>query len=229
VVLGLHEEEVITPLWDFEGINEARRELLMAPFQFDDLVAVIKSEVRNVRFKKETRSHEAKGSWRPAFWFDVGMSTFDRFFNSPYGYRGQYFACPENGLRKNALLITSLIDVLLVAVAGDPKVCSEIHRSLTSTHAKIWIEESQHDPRTPDLIVEIRVAEWERFARAIRERLDAGDSSLTAKEVDRIYGARAPVGTTLKVMGAWVAQNGELNAVPLKLHRAEEIKAYGLS
>ena len=88
MVLGLHEEEVITPLWDFEGINEARRELLMAPFQFDDLVAVIKSEVRNVRFKKETGSHEAKGSWRPAFWLDVGMSTFDRFFIVPTATAG---------------------------------------------------------------------------------------------------------------------------------------------
>ncbi|MES4785395.1 MAG: hypothetical protein C4294_05755 [Nitrospiraceae bacterium] len=63
----------------------------------------------------------------------------------------------------------------------------------------------------------------------MRHRLDAGDSSLTPKEVDRIYDVRAPLGTTLKVMGAWVDRNGELKVVASKLRRAEEIKAYGLS
>lgn len=220
---------MIKPLWDFKGINDARREILIAPFEFADLVGVMKKAVRNVRFKREAGSHEAKGSWRPIFWFDVAESTFDRFFNSPYGYRGQYLASPENGREKNGLLITSLIDVLLMSVHEKPQFLSAIRRSLASPHAKIWIDEDQHNPRTPELIVEIRVAEWERSASAMRHRLDAGDSSLTPKEVDRIYDVRAPLGTTLKVMGAWVDRNGELKVVASKLRRAEEIKAYGLS
>ena len=79
------------------------------------------------------------------------------------------------------------------------------------------------------MIVEIRVPDWEIAAKAIRERLNAGDSTLTPKEVDRIFGVRAPVGRTLKVIGAWVGPDGEFGVVPSKLRRGEDIKAYGLS
>jgi len=201
----------------------------MTPFHFVDLVGIIKSEVRNIRFKKEPGTHEAKGSWRPIFWFDVVDSTFDRFFNSPYGYRAQYLADPQNGRDKNAILIAALVDILTASVRGDPQFVQRIRLSLGSPHAKIWIEEDQHNPRTPDLIVEIRVREWELAAKAMHERLNAGDSTITPKEVDRIFGVRAPVGRTLKVMGAWIGPEGELRVIPSKLRRAEDLQAYGMS
>ena len=228
-LVGPLEEKVTTPLWDFEGISPERRELLRVHFDFRELADRIKHEARNIRFKKEPGTHEAKGSWRPIFWFDVANCTFDRFFNSPYGYRAQYLADPENGKKQNAELIVALAEVLIASVHGEPQFLQQIRLSLASPHAKIWIEEDQHNPRTPELIIEIRVPEWEKAARAIHARLRAGDSSLKPKEVDRIFGVRAPVGTTLKVMGAWVGRDGQLGVVPSKLQRAEDIKAYGLS
>lgn len=216
------------PLWDFAGVNAERRELLMAPFDFGDLVDVIAGEAQNIRFKQEKGTHTAKGSWRPIFWFDVSGTTFDRFFNSPYGYRAQYLADLQNGREKNDVLIAALIDILVRTVRGDPHL-DQIRLSLASPHAKIWIEEDQHNPRTPKLIVEICVSAWEVAAKSIYERLTAGDPGLTPKEVDRIFGVRAPMGKTLKVMGAWVAPNGELGLVPSKFRRAEDIKAYGVS
>jgi hypothetical protein len=223
------EGKVTTPLWDFEGISAERREFLKAPFDFGDLVGIITSEAWNIRFKKEPGTHEAKGSWRPIFWFDIAESTFDRFFNSPHGYRAQYLADPQNGTERNAVLIAALVDLLTTSVGGEPQFLQQIRLSLSSFHAKIWIEEDQHNPKTPELIVEIRVPEWETAAKAIRERLNAGDSTLTPKEVDRIFGVRAPMGRTLKVMGAWVSPDGELGVVPSKLRRAEDIKTYGVS
>ena len=220
---------MVKPIWDFASISAERRELLVAPFDFEDLVTTIAHEARNFRFKKEKGTHEAKGSWRAIFWFDVSDATFDRFFNSPYGYRAQYVADPQNGREKNAILIEALIDLLTRSVHGDAEFLRQIRLSLASPHAKIWIEEDQHSPRMPELIIEICMPEWVAAAKSIHERLTAGDSNLTTKEVDRIFGVRAPVGTTLKVMGAWVAPNGELGLVASKLRRAEDIKAYGVS
>lgn len=217
------------PIWDFENIGAERRELLIAPFDFDDLVTTIANEARNIRFKKEKGTHEAKGSWRALFWFDVTGTTFDRVFNSPYGYRAQYVIDPLNGREKNAVLIAALIDSLACSVQGDAQLLGRIRLSLASPHAKIWIEEDQHCPRTPELIIEICMSEWVKAAKSIHDRLIASDFNLTTKEVDRIYGVRAPVGPTLKVMGAWIAPNGELELASSKLKREEDIRAYGVS
>lgn len=163
------------------------------------------------------------------FRFDISCQTFDVFFNSPYGYRGQYLFDPVEGTKKNCQLIAALSDKLLARTSEAAECLAQMRCSLASEHAKVWIEEEQHNPRTPELVVEIRVPEWEAAATAAHKRMRAGDSTLTAKEVDRIYGVRAPVGRTLKVMGAWIGTDGALGAVPSKLRRAEEIRAYGVS
>lgn len=84
-------------------------------------------------------------------------------------------------------------------------------------------------PADPVLVVEIHVPAWESGARAVRARLDAHDSTLTPKEVERIFGVRAPSGKILKVMGAWVGPDGSFFMVPSKLHRADEITEFGVS
>lgn len=220
---------MVKPIWDFASISAKRRDLLIAPFDFEDLVTSIAHEARNIRFKKEKGTHEAKGSWRAIFLFDVSGATFDRFFNSPYGYRAQYVADPQIGREKNAVLIEALIDLLTRSVQENAQFLRQIRLSLSSPHSKICIEEDQHNPRTTELIIEICMPDWVAAAQSIHERLTAGDFNLTTKEVDRIFGVRAPVGTTLKVMGAWLAPNGEPRLVASKMRRAEEIKAYGVS
>lgn len=227
--VGPCEAAVIRRLWEFDSISDERRQSLSKPFDFGTLIDRIRSEARSVRYEKDKGTHEAKGSWRPIFRFDVCEETFDRFFNSPYGYRGQYLADPEEGRKNNCLLVSALIDTLAQSISGDHEVLPQIRLSLSSPHAKIWIEEDQHNPRTPDLIIQIRVPEWEAAARAVHERLTRSAPTITTKEVDRIFGVRAPLGRTLKVMGAWIAPNGSLSTVPSKLRRADEIKAYGVS
>jgi hypothetical protein len=153
--LDLLKQTVTEPLWDFGDICAERRQSLMAPFDFDRIIEAIRSEARNIRYEKDKGTH--KGSWRPIFRFDVCEETFDRFFNSPYGYRGQYLADPEEGRKKDSMLVSALVDTLVHSIRGELELLNQIRLSLASAHAKIWIEEDQHNPRTPDLIVEIRV------------------------------------------------------------------------
>jgi len=184
-------------------------------------------EAQNVRYKKEKGSHEAKGHWRPTFAFKVSEEAFDLFFNSPHGYRGKFLVDIAVGQAANSQVVTGLANALLQFVSGD--VAKVVESSLQSSHSKIWIEEGQHSPATPELVVEIPVPTWVEAARASRERLNNGDNTITPKEVDRIYGVRAPVGNMLKVMGAWVGPDGSLSVVPSKLSRAKDIQAYGIS
>ncbi|MEP7150614.1 MAG: hypothetical protein ABI856_02805 [Nitrospira sp.] len=183
---------MIRPEWQLVGLSPERRELLTAFFEFDELVEDIAREMRSVRFKKDKGTHEAKGSWRPIFWFDVLGTTFDRFFNSPYGYRAQYLADPESGRDKNASLIASLVDRLVPTVPQKIQIVDQVRRSLIAPHAKVWIEEDQHNPKGPQLVIEIYVAQWVAAAKEAHERLTASDPNITPKEVDRIFGVRAP-------------------------------------
>jgi hypothetical protein len=216
-------------MWDFDNISESRRVELSRPFQFPALIEQIRSEAHNLRFEREKGAHEAKGSWRPIFRFDVGASTFDSFFNNQSGYRGQYLGDPEQGRNSNDMLMSELVATLVQSSHGDGESLGQVRASLLSPHAKIWIEEDQHTPRTPELIVQIRVPEWEAAAREVRNRLDQSDPTVTAKEVDRIFGVRAPEGRTLKALGAWVSPSGSLCVVPSKVRRAQDIQAYGVS
>ena len=216
-------------LFEFCLIDVVRRDLLLAPFDFDSLVDAIQREAQNIRFEKDKGTHEAKGAWRPTFLLDVFESTFDRYFNSPYGYRGQYLSSLEKGLEKNSVLISALIPKLVESIREKHEPIDQIRLSLSTEHAKIWIEEDQHNPRTPELIVQIKGPAWETAAKAVNDRLIRGDFTLTPKEIDRVYGVRAPVGTTLKIMGAWVDADGGIKLVPSKARRGEDIQAYGIS
>ena len=89
------------PLWIVDNVSENRRRSLAEPFEFATLIQRMRSEVRNVCYKKDRGVHEAKGSWRPIIWFDVEDETFDHFFNSPYGYRGQFLIDAAAGHEAN--------------------------------------------------------------------------------------------------------------------------------
>lgn len=226
---GQGRQKAPAPLGTVDNVSEDRRKSLAEPFEFVGLVQCLRSEVRNVRYKKENGSHEAKGSWRPIIWFDVNQQTFDRFFNSPCGYRGQFLLGADAGRAANNQVMHALADTLIQRASLQPSLAEQVQLSLLSPHAKIWIDEDQHCPKMPELIIQIAVAEWVAEATTVHNRLAEHDPTLTTKEIDRIYGVRAPSGSTLKVMGAWVGPDGSLSVVPSKRRRAEEIRAYGVS
>ena len=114
------------PLWQFKNVPIERCRYLLTPFTFPTLIKQICSEVRDVRYKTERGSIEAKGSWRPVFWFDVAARTFDSFFNSPFGYRGQYLRDQEDGNRQNNLLISALAEHLIQSVTGEGSLVDQV-------------------------------------------------------------------------------------------------------
>jgi hypothetical protein len=197
--------------------------------EFGALIEALIPEIHNVKFVRGKGRHEAKGSWRPIIQFDVGGQTFDRFFNSPYGYRGRYLIAPAVGVEANSRALTALTGPLLQLATLAPPIAEEVRRSLLSQYAKVWIDEDQDIPRGPDLIIEIQVPTWVAAATAARKRLDDHDCTITDKEVDRIYGVRAPIGTRLEVKGAWIGSDGSLTVVSSKISRALDINAYGIS
>lgn len=217
----------ISQFWQVQGVCSKRQSALCEPFEFESLVQLLQAEACNVNYKKEKGSFEAKGCWRPVFNFEVKEQTFDWFFNSPYGYRGQFLVSASDGREANSQVISALSKTLVRL--ADKKLSlvdlELVEKSLLSPHAKIWIDEGCYIPSQPELLLEVLVPEWEAAATTMRKRLDQKET-LTNKETDRIYGVRAPLGTKLEVKGAWV---GPLEVVSSKLTRAEDIKAYGIS
>jgi hypothetical protein len=215
--------------WRVVDVDDGRQSDLQATFNIMDLADRITAESSAIAYRKERGSREAKGSWRPTFTIDLPPELFDRFFNNPCGYRGQFLASPELGTSVNLQLLESIGPRLKAAVPETTAELQSIEASLASPAAKVWMDEDQHDPRTPDLRVQIQVPSWVAAAEIAHARLKAADSTLTPKETDRIYGVRAPAGTRLKVFGAWVGAHGVQPVVPSKQRRAFEIHAFGVS
>jgi hypothetical protein len=215
--------------WSFEGLPFSRVARLAEPFKFADLADRLACEARRISFKKVNGTHEAKGCWRAEFKVDVSPDAFDLFFNSPSGYRGRYLNDIAEGEAANAATLRALAKVLGGGLDEPPPNLEQAIGSLTPDFAKVWIDESVHFPADPVLIVEVKVPAWEAAATTARGRLDAHDATLTPKEIDRIFGVRAPLGTVLKVMGAWIRSDGSFFVVPSKRRRGEDIHDFGVS
>jgi hypothetical protein len=215
--------------WTFDRLSLTRAARLLTRFEFADLAVRLGGEARRLSFKRERGHHEAKGCWRPEFMVAVSSEAFDLIFNSPDGYRGQFLKGISEGQTGNALVLMALARRLLEDLNEPSSAVDQIASCLGSEFAKVWIDERQHAPADPTLIVEVRVPTWESAARAVRARLDAHDSTLTPKESERIFGVRAPCGTVLKVMGAWVHPDGSFFVVPSKRQRGEDIRGFGVS
>jgi hypothetical protein len=118
--------------WSFANISADRQSNLAEPFEFSALITQTTREIHNARCKKDKGSHEAKGSWRPIVWFDIDRSTFDRFFNSPYGYRGQFLRSAQAGQEANGLLVAALADALGTSSKLTVPLDSQSYDSLAS-------------------------------------------------------------------------------------------------
>ena len=156
----------------------------------------------------------------------VGRSMFDYFFNSKFGYRGQYYISPNRGDEANAQFLGVIVDLLVESTGETAEQNRLIRQSVFSSHAKIWINEDEHDPQQPNLIVELTVPEWKAAAKAVRRNLDAA-KPVTDKEVDRIFGVQAPEGTRIEVKGAWLDRENREHRTANKIDRAQDIHDFG--
>lgn len=158
----------------------------------------------------------------------VSSDTCDAFFNSPAGYRAQYYIAPNLGISQNASLILSLLPRLLdyTKTHPEPKLTlEEVKGSLLLPQAKIWIREVNDDVLFgDDLTVDLIVDRWVNHAKIAWNESSANEQRLKA-----VRGVLAPVDTILEIKGGWITPDGSERIDPEKIRRAEDISEYGFS
>jgi len=209
--------------WRFgSSVAKARASALLAPTTIGSIANGIASEMEVVCCHFQTcDDHTDFG--RVVYCLRVPEDLFDRFFNSPHGYRGAYFRSPGEGTDANSTFIKTLTPQLLETStpgASDSDL-TWVRESLLSGSAKVWLPEhglglcSKCD------------GEWGRpsdpEAEILNGRWELGESGA------QCFGRKAPRLTKIRIFGAFL--DDRLNEfIPCrKRHRAEDIHMWGWS
>lgn len=222
--------------WSYtEGVNPKRQATLLAAPSFQSIIDRVLDEMEITSFDVvRGKIGEVKGCTRPEFSLVVCPDTFDLFFNSPQGYRGQYHKSVKAGQRVNAKLVTAMADKLTAYASHKTTHHStsteRIRASLAADSAKIWINEEGPRAQRPDdiinLVVDLAVEPWLSTAKAyVAARAKYPDPN-GEKAVD---GVKAPEGTILEVKGAFIDQYGQERVAENKTDRARQIYLYGFT
>lgn len=201
--------------WEFSGISSERFGYLSDPPEFENICnRIIESAARLCSHWQE--SQDSNGFSRPVLCLCVESHLFDTFFNSANGYRAQYYESPSNGQIKNALFVRNVSDAIL---SKDTLENIDLARySFSRNSAKAWLAEvEKHDCPACR-------GEWSYPQNADPEILnDRWEKS------SNHCGPKAPLGTKIRLFGAFV--NARLEEyVPLnKNNRAKEISSFGWS
>ena len=98
--------------WRFAAsLGHERIEALEAVRSFEDIARSLAASPR-IQCTHIDPCDEAGGFNRLVGCVVVDRPLFDLYFNSPYGYRGAYYASPEYGLEMNAFLLRRLAPAL---------------------------------------------------------------------------------------------------------------------
>ncbi len=159
---------------------------LSKEFRFEELAEQIRNEMMLKSFKAQPATNlDLAGCCRPEFILVVNPLTFDRFFNSPWGYRGQYYQNPQLGVRANRLAIDEILSKLLQYAESCPRSdmsLTEIRRSLQLPSAKIWIQEHLAlDVERIEEFIAIENVDWIKQARCIQGLAINGSCCLEIK------------------------------------------------
>ena len=152
---------------------------------------------------------------------DVGETTFDRFFNSQWGYRGAYFRSIEEGLRANQVRFDEIRDKLLAhAIEGankeDAAWASKIgERSLSADSRRLWLAEA-----TRGIVDCPHCAAGQWGALLAQHCRDSGNlasiqnDKWNAFELERDWtwesGTNAPYLTHIRAFGAFINTEGSV-------------------
>lgn len=199
-----------------DSIAAERQTALAIPASFEELVALAKGEICEIRLSIQSgRDLGLTDCLQPIFSFEL-PSVGDRLFNGPYGYRAQYWRGPYDGLRANAKIITVLTPRLLAVVDPDtdPNVAKiDVCASLRATSAKFWIQEIPSLLANPT--VDLNVEPWRTEA-------------LRGVQLAR-WGVCAPEVTRFDVKGALLDSHGNEIVPSRKIARHHDIHHYGFS
>lgn len=195
-------------MWRFTRfVEEDRAHRLLAVPNFDHVCRLLDDAVIcSYGWKRKCRS-PLLGCSRPEFILRVHEDTYDAFFNSPNGYRGQYAISAERGIYANRRILEDAESRLLAYACTKDASEKLVITSLRGWDARIWIDE-------PEVTEE-----------QLWDGLPAIDFEKWAHH--KSFGIMAPVGERLKVMGAWLDERGQEQRDPDKVSRAEQIHDRG--
>ncbi len=160
---------------------------------------------------------------RPVFCVRVSETLFDKFFNSPKGYRGCYFVSPFKGLECNRYLMQKLLPRLSTwAVQNSPGYNVQFAQdALLALSAKAWLAWC-----TMELCQEC-LGEWRSpsndQAEIINGRLDISSQPNTS------FGRKAPLHSKIRLFGAFINNRGDEFIPTRKRHRAQHLHDEGWS
>ena len=199
--------------WNFspDKVSAERIEYLKKEIEFEEIIERICNEMQVEDYKPDDPPirEELQGCKRPIFKVRVYKKTFDIFFNSPCGYRGQYFMDPTLGLEKNKQLIHKIAGKLMDSAKNkrtNPNITEdELRISLYSNSAKIWIDENYCNFGI-NIIEEIINPRWLEHAKKAYPLLKDNPD---VYEKRAIWGLRAPEGAIFDIKGGWIDDYGD--------------------
>ena len=216
--------------WAFgKRISLDRRNRLTRIADFDEVISAILKQAEVTGYVVEWGGKSIlQGCRRSELQIVVSLETCDAFFNSPRGYRAQYYIAPNLGASQNSTLIQLLLPRLLKYAQGnpDPKMTLEdVKKSLLLPQSKIWIKEENDEALYGnELTVDLIVERWVTHAQ-----IAWNESSFNEQRHKAVRGVLAPIHTVLEIKGGWVAGDGNERIDPEKIRRAEDISEYGFS
>lgn len=198
--------------WQYTAtVDPARAQRLLSFSAFREVTELV-ADAQVVDFAWEPfHGNSLSGCNRASYLLKVPEETYDAFFNSPAGYRGQYALSPHHGEIANRQLLTSLEPKLIkFATEKNSVPSSVVLASLRATEAKFWIYESEVESQLGEERPAIIYNPW-------------------AKSSETGAGLLAPVGTSLEVKGGWLDSQGREQRNPAKANRSNEIHEHGYS
>lgn len=209
--------------WQYKGTcDEARILALEVNAPFEDIAGRLEREME-ITCCHTCRCCDRKGYKRTIYCVEVTPQLFDIFFNSEFGYRGEYFRSPKIGLSANRMLLDTLSPRLIAWTRvqcpnQDPEFAT---LSLAAPSAKAWLAEESLS------ICERCTGEWTPSTRSDLEIVN-GRWELDS-HTHAVWGCQAHWFRKVRVIGAFLNDTGIEYVAAHKAGRADHIWARGWS
>ncbi|QQE87916.1 hypothetical protein [Azotobacter chroococcum] len=207
--------------WDYVGrATFDRRTRMQNPPPFSRIIDQLKDEMNLVCFHREQKSSDQSYS-RAVFCATVEPALFDLFFNSPTGYRGEFFISPERGVAANRLLLQELSPKLIQFAAIQDTGIDQawLLESLSKLSAKAWLAEESLS------LCSKCAGEWSTsYVSELEIRNGRWECSDHAYSV---WGRQAPCLTKIRFFGGFINSTNQEWLAEHKQSRAAQIWQYG--
>lgn len=209
--------------WQYSSaVDQARQNRLLAVSSFYDVVDQIEKELTILCYHTQ-HCDDAYGYARSVFCIRVPEEVFDIFFNSPSGYRANYFSSPSLGLQQNHFLIQRLFLKLSLwaqqSVGGYSADFAQ--KSMLSISSKAWLAECSME------ICDACKGEWSASSDGNAEISNSRWEQ--SSQPNSRYGIKAPLHTKIRLFGAFLNNRGDEFIPARKRDRDKQIHDTGWS